>query len=212
MTQRLPRSLSAVRRAAASCERCSLYRNATQTVFGEGPARPTLMLIGEQPGDQEDRQGRPFVGPAGRVLDRALAEAGIDRGEVYVTNAVKHFKNVPRGKKRLHQKPNPDEVRACKWWLEQEVALLRPRLAVALGATAARALFGRTVTISRARGAPMPVGESPRGDPLEAFVTIHPSYVLRQRDEESRARQYALLVEDLRTIARHARTRLRSAR
>lgn len=212
MTQRLPRSLSAVRRAAASCERCSLYRNATQTVFGEGPARPTLMLIGEQPGDQEDRQGRPFVGPAGRVLDRALAEAGIDRGEVYVTNAVKHFKNVPRGKKRLHQKPNPDEVRACKWWLEQEVALLRPRLAVALGATAARALFGRTVTISRARGAPMPVGESPPGDPLEAFVTIHPSYVLRQRDKESRARQYALLVEDLRTIARHARTRLRSAR
>ena len=144
--------LSHLREDAASCRRCPLWRNATQTVFGEGPASARMMLIGEQPGDREDLAGRPFIGPAGQILDQALEAAGIDRATVYITNAVKHFKNEPRGKRRLHKKPDASEIEACRWWLDQEIALLRPRLTVALGATAAGALMRRTVTIGRVRG------------------------------------------------------------
>ena len=146
------RSLTAARKAAEHCERCPLYKHATQTVFGEGPADAPVVFVGEQPGDQEDLQGKPFVGPAGQMFDRALAEAGIDRNRVYVTNAVKHFKFEPRGKRRIHKKPNNDEIEACRWWLDKELGFVMPRLTVALGATAARALTGRDVTISRTRG------------------------------------------------------------
>jgi DNA polymerase len=174
-----------------------LYRNATQTVFGEGPAAATIMLVGEQPGDQEDLQGRPFVGPAGKMLDRALADAGIDRTAVYVTNAVKHFKFEPRGKKRLHKKPAVGEIEACRWWLEQEIELVRPDITVALGATAARALVGRTVTLARWRGR---ITELRPG--LPGLVTIHPSFLLRVPDADARAREYKRFVADLRLIVR----------
>src|SRR3954468_5509389 len=147
------RSLPALREAEAACRRCPLYRNATQVVPGEGPARARGMLVGEQPGDQEDRQGRPFVGPAGRILDRAIVEAGIDRKQVFVTNAVKHFKFEPRGKRRLHKRPNASEIEACRWWLERERTIVKPRVIVALGATAARGVLGRPVTIAKVRGA-----------------------------------------------------------
>jgi DNA polymerase len=146
-------SLTTLRDAEAACTRCPLYRNATQVVPGEGPKHAQVMLVGEQPGDQEDRQGHPFVGPAGRVLDRAIADAGIDRKEVFVTNAVKHFKFEPRGKRRLHKRPNAGEVDACRWWLDRERKIIKPRVIVALGATAARGLLGRTVTISSRRRA-----------------------------------------------------------
>jgi len=186
-----------VREAARACRRCPLYRNATQTVFGEGPAAATIMLVGEQPGDQEDLQGRPFVGPAGKMLDRALADAGIDRTAVYVTNAVKHFKFEPRGKKRLHKKPAVGEIEACRWWLEQEIELVRPDITVALGATAARALVGRTVTLARWRGR---ITELRPG--LPGLVTIHPSFLLRVPDADARAREYKSFVADLRLIVR----------
>lgn len=189
-------SLSEARDLAAGCRRCDLYRNATQTVFGEGPAKAPLVLIGEQPGDREDLQGHPFVGPAGRVLDRALLDAGIERDEAYVTNAVKHFKNTPRGKRRIHQKPNLVEIKQCKWWLDLELAFVAPRVVVALGASAARAVTGRTGTISRQRGQPLPFR-----DGVDCFVTVHPSYVLRQRDGDARDREYAALVGDLRAVA-----------
>jgi DNA polymerase len=192
------RSLTELRRMAAECERCPLYRNATQTVCGEGPAHAAVMFIGEQPGDQEDLQGRPFVGPAGKMFDRALAAAGIDRARVYVTNAVKHFKFEPRGKRRIHAKPNAYEIERCRWWLDQEIALLGPRLAVALGATAGRALFQRPVTISRVRGDFIKLR-----DGLESFVTVHPSSLLRAPDEDARAREYDKFVHDLRLIAGH---------
>jgi DNA polymerase len=174
-----------------------LYRNATQTVFGEGPVGATIMLVGEQPGDQEDLQGRPFVGPAGKMLDRALADAGIDRATIYVTNAVKHFKFEPRGKKRLHKKPSVGEIEACRWWLEQEIELVRPAITVALGATAARALIGRTVTLARWRGR---IAELRPG--LAGLVTIHPSFLLRVPDADARAREYKSFVADLRLIVR----------
>lgn len=145
-------SLAEARALAAQCRRCELWRGATQTVFGEGPASATVVLVGEQPGDKEDLQGHPFVGPAGGMLDRALAEAEIDRAQAYVTNAVKHFKNVPRGRKRIHQRPDRHEIEICRWWLDLELSFVRPRLVVALGASAARALFLRTVTITRERG------------------------------------------------------------
>jgi DNA polymerase len=190
------RSLAEARRLAAECRRCDLWRNATQTVFGEGPAHARAVFVGEQPGGREDIEGHPFVGPAGQVLDRALAEAGIARDEAYITNAVKHFKHVPRGKRRMHSKPSLGEIEACNWWLELELGLLKPRVVTALGGSAARALFRRSVVIGRERGRPLPFR-----DGIEAFVTIHPSYVLRQRDAESRERQYAGLVEDLRRIA-----------
>ena len=192
------RSLTAARKAAEGCTRCPLYKNATQTVFGEGPAHAPVMFVGEQPGDQEDLQGTPFVGPAGQLFDRALAEAGIDRGRVYVTNAVKHFKFEPRGKRRIHQKPNHDEIEICRWWLDQELHLIKPKITVALGATAARALTGYDVTIARSRGRLTAMREG-----IEGFITVHPSFLLRLPDEASKAREYARFVDDLKLVARH---------
>jgi DNA polymerase len=168
-------------------------------VFGEGPADAAVMLVGEQPGDQEDRQGRPFVGPAGKMLDRALADAGIDRTRVYVTNAVKHFKFEPRGKKRLHKKPNAGEIEACRWWLDQELALIKPALTVALGATAARALAGRPIAIGTSRGKLIELRDGVTG-----LVTIHPSFLLRMPDPELKAQEYRRFIQDLRLIAKHA--------
>jgi len=192
------RSLAAARQDAADCQRCPLYKHATQTVFGEGPAHAHVVFVGEQPGDQEDLQGKPFVGPAGQMFDRALAEAAIDRKLVYVTNAVKHFKFEPRGKRRLHQKPNNAEIEACHWWLDNELRLLRPQLVVALGATAARALTGRDVTISRTRGRLMQLR-----DGVEGFITVHPSFLLRLPDPESKEREFAHFVADLMLVAKH---------
>lgn len=186
--------LKAVAREAAACTLCSLYRNATRTVFGEGPVGASLMLVGEQPGDQEDLAGHPFVGPAGRVLDRALAAAGVAREAVYLTNAVKHFKNEPRGKKRLHKRPDRGEVEVCKVWLRQEIALVRPRLVVALGVTAATALSGRTVVLARTRGRLVAFPGGQRG-----LITLHPSAILRMPDEAARRDGLAGLVKDLRT-------------
>lgn len=182
----------ALREEAMACTRCHLHRPATQTVFGEGPVSANMMFVGEQPGDQEDLAGHPFVGPAGEVFNRALAEAGIDRSQTYVTNAVKHFKFEPRGKRRIHAKPDAGEIEACRWWIEQEQMLIRPKVTVALGATAARSLFGKTMTISRERGRAMAL---PGGG--EAWITIHPSYLLRLPDEAARASEYARFVEDL---------------
>ena len=191
-------TVAGLRDRATQCERCPLYKSATQTVFGEGPPDAPLAFVGEQPGDQEDLAGKPFVGPAGQMFDRALAEAGIDRARVYVTNAVKHFKFEPRGKRRIHQKPNNNEIEACRWWLDQELALIKPRLTVALGATAARALTGRDTTISRARGRLMTLREG-----VEGFITVHPSFLVRLPDEQSQAREFARFVEDLRLVAQH---------
>jgi DNA polymerase len=191
------RSLRALRQAAAECRGCSLYRDATRTVFGEGPRGATLMLVGEQPGDREDIEGEPFVGPAGRVLAQALEGAEIERGEVYLTNAVKHFKWRPRGKRRLHQTPRAGEVEACKPWLEAELAAVRPVALLALGATAAKALFGSSVRVTRDRGRLI---ESPLA-PLAA-LTIHPSAILRLRDHDEREEALGGLVEDLRYVAR----------
>jgi uracil-DNA glycosylase len=192
------RSLSALRDAEATCTRCPLYRNATQVVPGEGPKRAQVMLVGEQPGDQEDRQGHPFVGPAGRMLDRAIVDAGIDRKQVFVTNAVKHFKFEPRGKRRLHKRPNAGEVDACRWWLDRERAIVKPRVIVALGATAARGVLGRTVTISSVRGDVL----DGAGDGTRVIVTIHPSYLLRLQDDASKEREYRGFVGDLRQCAK----------
>jgi uracil-DNA glycosylase family protein len=177
----------------ASCTRCPLYRPATQTVFGEGPADATMMLVGEQPGDQEDRAGRPFVGPAGRLLDRALAAAGIDRADTYVTNAVKHFKFEARGKARIHKKPDRSEVAACRPWLDRELEVVVPDLVVLLGATAAQALLGGAFRVTRERGQLI---ERPDLPPMVA--TIHPSAVLRAGDREA---QFEGLVADLRVAA-----------
>lgn len=182
----------ALRSEAAGCTRCHLYKQATQTVFGEGPIDAALMLVGEQPGDQEDLAGRPFVGPAGQVLDRALSEAGISREQAYVTNAVKHFKFEPRGKRRIHSKPDAGEIEACRWWLEQETMLIRPKMTVALGATAARAVFGKVVTIGQERGR---AHELPGGG--LGWVTVHPSYLLRLPDKAKAAEEFARFVEDL---------------
>jgi len=186
--------LAKVAREARGCTRCPLYKTATQTVFGEGPVGVRLMLVGEQPGDQEDLAGRPFVGPAGKMLDRALVEAGVDRAEVYVTNAVKHFKNEPRGKRRLHKKPNRYEVEVCKIWFDQELALVRPQLVVAMGVTAASALAGKAVTLTRLRGRVITFAHA-GGQP--GIVTIHPSSILRAPDEAGRRVAYAGLVKDL---------------
>ena len=184
---------AALRDEAAHCTRCHLHRHATQTVFGEGPLDATMLFVGEQPGDQEDLAGRPFVGPAGQVFDRALAQAGIDRAETYVTNAVKHFKFEARGKRRIHAKPDAGEIEACRWWIEQEQMLLKPRITVALGATAARSLFGRTMTIGRERGRMLELPE--RGG--AAWITVHPSYLLRLPDEAAKAAEFARFVDDL---------------
>jgi uracil-DNA glycosylase family protein len=196
----VPSSLRDARTMAAGCTRCPLYRNATQTVFGEGPARASMMLVGEQPGDQEDLQGRVFVGPAGRVLDQALADAGIDRSALYLTNGVKHFKNEPRGKKRLHKRPDVREIDICRWWLGHERRFVKPKVVVAMGATAVRALTGKSQSITSLRGRPAPL---PDGATL--FVTIHPSAVLRMRGlpdgEANAAAEYARLVADLKAAA-----------
>jgi DNA polymerase len=186
-------SLAVVAKAAKACTACHLYKRATQTVFGEGPKNATLMLLGEQPGDQEDMAGKPFVGPAGKLLDRALEEAGIDRGEVYVTNTVKHFKWEPRGKRRIHQKPNSREIAACRPWLEAELRLVQPKLLVCLGATAAQAILGPAFRVTRERGKVLASEIAPK-----VLATVHPSSLLRQPDEESRAREYANFVADLR--------------
>ena len=180
---------------AAHCRACSLWEPATQVVFGEGPADAAMMLIGEQAGDQEDLAGRPFVGPAGQLLNRALAEAGVDRTGVYVTNAVKHFKFELRGKRRIHAKPDTGEIAACKQWLEIERAEVLPRVTVLMGATAARAVLGRAVTITRERGKPIALGNT------TALVTVHPSYLLRLPDEDAKRREYASFVADLRLAA-----------
>lgn len=185
-----------VMRDAKSCMRCDLYRNATHLVFGEGPARVKVLFVGEQPGDKEDLAGRPFVGPAGKLLDRCLEEAGIERDICYVTNAVKHFKFTPRGKRRIHAKPNAGEVQACAWWLAAELRLVKPKLAVALGATALYALLGRQAKVTRDRGTVMP---SPDGPPV--LVTIHPSALLRTLDRPDAERNRARFVDDLRKIA-----------
>ena len=185
----------ALKDEAADCTRCDLYKYATQTVFGEGPTNATIMFVGEQPGDQEDLAGRPFVGPAGRLFDSMLIEAGIDRARAYVTNAVKHFKFQQRGKRRLHSKPDPGEIKACRWWLEQEMELIRPPLTVALGATAARSLFGKVVTIAKLRGEPHRLA-----DGSECWVTVHPSSLLRAPDEEARREGRKAFIADLRKI------------
>jgi DNA polymerase len=182
--------------AAAECRRCHLYGPATQTVFGEGPVDASVVFVGEQPGDQEDVIGRPFVGPAGQIMDRAMEEAGIDRRAVYITNAVKHFKYEPRGKRRLHKTPEAVEIQACRFWLDVELVRLRPKLVVVMGGTAARAVLGRAVAITRERGRPI---ELPGGE--IAFVTVHPSFLLRLPDEQSKTREYRAFVDDLRRIA-----------
>jgi DNA polymerase len=193
-------SLTALRESARGCTACPLWRTGTQTVFGEGLRRASLMLVGEQPGDREDLAGRPFVGPAGRLLDEALAEAGIDRSDAYVTNAVKHFKWQPRGKRRIHQKPNWGEIAACRPWLDAELAVVSPRVLVCLGATAAQALLGRDVRVTRDRGRPLESALAP-----VALATVHPSSILRAPDEESRQRERALFVGDLEVAAKALR-------
>ena len=189
-------TIAGLREAAAECTACPLYRNATQTVFGEGPERAVVMLVGEQPGDAEDIAGHPFVGPAGKLLDRCLAEAGIDRSRTYVTNAVKHFKWVPRGTRRIHSKPSGVEIEACFPWLEAEIAAVAPRVIVALGATAAQALFGRAFRVTRDRGRLVPSNLAPY-----ALATVHPSALLRTPDEETRHREIRRFIEDLRKVA-----------
>jgi uracil-DNA glycosylase len=190
-------TLATVRGVAAGCKACELYKRGTQTVFGEGPGKAEMMLVGEQPGDAEDLAGHPFVGPAGRLLDAALEEAGIDRSHVYVTNVVKHFKWEPRGKRRIHAKPNAAEIGACRPWLEVEIALVKPRVLVCLGATAAQALLGKSFKVSRQRGTLVP-------SPLAPIVsaTVHPSSILRAPDDETRREEMRRFVDDLRNIAR----------
>jgi uracil-DNA glycosylase family protein len=193
-------TLAALRELENACRRCPLYRNATQAVPGEGRRHAELMLVGEQPGDSEDRAGHPFVGPAGRVLDRALEEAEIARPEVFVTNAVKHFKHELRGKRRLHKRPNAYEIDRCRWWLTQELNLVRPKAVVALGATAARSLFGRPMAVGRSRGQQLKMA-----DGTTAFVTVHPSMLLRIEDRGDKEREYRAFVRDLRMAAAHLR-------
>jgi uracil-DNA glycosylase family protein len=192
-------SLTEVRDASRQCTACHLYERATQTVFGEGPKGAPIMLVGEQPGDYEDVAGKPFVGPAGKIMDRALEEAGIDRSKVYVTNAVKHFKWEPRGKRRIHQKPNSREIAACRPWLEVELRLVKPKLLVCLGATAAQAVFGPSFRVTRERGKVLSSKLAPR-----VLATVHPSSLLRQPDEESREREYKRFVADLRAALKAA--------
>src|SRR5687767_1846892 len=189
-------TLPSVRDVARDCKACDLYKKGTQTVFGEGPSKADIMLVGEQPGDAEDLAGHPFVGPAGRLLDRALEEAGIDRSRVYVTNVVKHFKWEARGKRRIHQKPNAAEIGACRPWLDGELAVLRPQVIVCLGATAAQALLGRAVRVTRQRREAL-IGD----DRVKRMATYHPSAVLRAPDDEAREKMLGELTQDLRKVA-----------
>ena len=189
-------TLEGVRAVAAGCKACDLYKRGTQTVFGEGPKRAEIMLVGEQPGDAEDLAGHPFVGPAGKLLDRALTEAGIDRNVVYVTNVVKHFKWEPRGKRRIHAKPNAGEISACRPWLETEIALLRPRVLICLGATAAQALLGKRFRVSKQRGEFVESSLAPL-----VTATVHPSSILRAPDDEARRTEMGQFVADLKRVA-----------
>jgi DNA polymerase len=193
------RSLTAARKAAEHCTRCPLYKHATQTVFGEGPVHAAVVFVGEQPGDQEDLAGKPFVGPAGKTFDAVLEEADFDRKKTYVTNAVKHFKFEPRGKKRIHSKPNAGEIQACRWWLDTELKLIRPELAVALGATAAQSLLGKTVPVTKLRGTTME-----RDDGLSVFITVHPSYLLRIPDEAAKDAERRRFLDDMKKVKRLA--------
>ena len=199
-------SLKTLRDQARHCRACPLWKHATQTVFGEGPQNAQMMLVGEQPGDKEDLAGKPFVGPAGLMLDRALEQAGIDRRKVYVTNAVKHFKFLSRGKIRLHQKPNTAEIKACRPWYERELAAIRPALVVAMGATAAQCVFGKITPINKNRGRLIDLD-----DGIKALVTVHPSYLLRLPDAESKTREYARFVDDFRIAAAALRKSARAA-
>jgi uracil-DNA glycosylase len=207
MTAAATDGLGQLRREAASCRACPLWKNATQTVFGEGPSDAEIMLVGEQPGDREDLSGRPFVGPAGLLLDGALADAGVDRARVYVTNAVKHFKFEPRGKRRLHKRPNAGEIRVCRRWLLGEIEAVAPQLVVALGATAAQSLVGRPVPVQTNRGAVLDLASGPR-----VLITVHPSALLRLRDKEEKRAAYDAFVQDLRPIAQIAGRRAASGR
>ena len=191
------REIAILRTAAASCTACPLYKNATQTVFGEGSPQADVVFVGEQPGDSEDLVGKPFVGPAGKLLDQALAESGIDRSKVYVTNAVKHFKWEPRGKRRLHKTPTGRDIASCRPWLEAELAALRPRVLVCLGSTAAHSVIGPEIRVLKDRGRTMETEFCPC-----TVVTVHPSSLLRAADEAARAAAYALFLDDLRLIAR----------
>ncbi len=198
-TSRAPAAAAELQRLAAEaagCQACDLYRNATQTVFGEGAERADVVLVGEQPGDREDREGEPFVGPAGRLLDKGLDQAGIDRDRAYITNVVKHFKWKPAGKRRIHQKPNAEQIGACRPWLDAELSLLRPKIVVCLGATAAQALLGRTFKVTQQRGQLVEWDREPL-----ALATVHPSSILRAPDDESRAREFDAFVADLRVAA-----------
>jgi uracil-DNA glycosylase family protein len=188
-------SLSSLREAAAGCRACPLWKTGTQTVFGEGLTKAEIVFVGEQPGDREDREGRPFVGPAGRVLDDALSEVGIDRRLAYVTNAVKHFKWEARGKRRIHQKPNAEELAACRPWLDAELSVLRPRVLVALGATAAQSLLGRSFRVTKQRGVPVESELAPN-----VLATVHPSSILRAPDEAARREAYEAFVADLQVV------------
>jgi uracil-DNA glycosylase family protein len=190
-----PPSYEQLVEAAAHCEACPLYRNATQTVFGEGPVGARLLMVGEQPGDQEDRQGRPFVGPAGQLLDWALVKAGIDRTETYVTNAVKHFKWVPRGKRRIHSKPSSLEIKACRPWLDEELRLIKPEVVLCLGATAAQALLGASFRVTRERGKFVPSNLAPH-----VMATVHPSSLLRIEDDDERKAAIREFVRELRQV------------
>ena len=197
------RSLADAREQAAHCRDCPLWKHATQTVFGEGRESAQIVMVGEQPGDQEDLAGKPFVGPAGKLLDRALTDAAIDRKATYVTNAVKHFKWEPRGKRRIHKKPVELEINACHQWLEHELALVQPALIVALGATAARAIFGRATAIEKNRGRVIPAAQAKLGMEADVLVTVHPSFLLRVPDEDRDA-AYERFVADLRLIRPYA--------
>ena len=194
--------MAQLRESAAACTGCDLYKHATQTVFGEGSVHAPLLFVGEQPGDQEDLAGKPFVGPAGKILDKALAESGIARRDVYVTNAVKHFKWEPQGKRRKHKKPSAAEIAACRPWLEAETQLVKPRVVVCLGVTAAQSVFGKTVRLNELRGRAW-------STPLAAtvFVTVHPSALLRHPEPAEREREYRRFVEDLKSIREHLRSK-----
>ena len=188
--------------SAVACTGCDLYKHATQTVFGKGAARATIVLVGEQPGDQEDLAGQPFVGPAGKLLDKALVEAGITRRALYITNAVKHFKWEPQGKRRKHKKPSPAEIAACRPWLEAELQVLQPSLVVCLGVTAAQSLFGKAVRLNDMRGRPWSTPLAPC-----VYVTVHPSAILRHPESTQRDEEYRRFVKDLRTASQHRRSK-----
>jgi DNA polymerase len=195
-------TLRAAADAAKDCRACDLWKRGTQTVFGEGAPHARVLFVGEQPGDKEDLAGKPFVGPAGGILDKALVEAGIDRKQTYVTNAVKHFKWEPRGKRRIHKKPNSLEIAACRQWLDAEIDLVQPEVIVCLGATAAQALLGRSFRVTQQRGRLMPFQRAP-----QVLATVHPSSILRAPDDKSRHREYELFVNDLRVVAEALRHR-----